>query len=46
MLANVPVVYLGEQVMRRVPARLMRWVACALFCVLGVMTLLSDGLSW
>ena len=46
MLANVPVVYLGEQVMRRVPARLMRWAACVLFCVLGVMTLLSDGLSW
>lgn len=46
MLANVPVVYLGEQVMRRVPACLMRWAACALFCVLGVMTLLSDGLSW
>ena len=46
MLANVPVVYLGEQVMRRVPARLMRWAPCALFCVLGVMTLLSDGLSW
>lgn len=46
MLANVPVVYLGEQVMRRVPARLMRWAACTLFCVLGVMTLLSDGLSW
>ena len=45
MLANVPVVYLGEKVMRWIPANLMRWTACVLFCALGVITLLSDDLS-
>lgn len=45
MLANVPVVYLGEKIMRRIPAHWVRWTACALFCVLGVLTLLSDGVS-
>ena len=45
MLANVPVVYLGEKIMRRIPAHWVRWAACALFCVLGVLTLLSDGVS-
>lgn len=45
MLANVPVVYLGEAVMKKVPAKAVRLCACALFCLLGVLTLAGGGIA-
>jgi len=41
MLANVPVVLLGERVTRRVPLRLVRGIAAALFAGLGLAALLG-----
>lgn len=38
MLANVPVVYCGKWIMERVPLHLARYGACALFSLLGVLT--------
>ena len=44
MLANVPAVWIGEALSRRVNMRAMRWIAAALFVVLGVLTLMAgDG---
>jgi Ca2+/H+ antiporter, TMEM165/GDT1 family len=43
MLANVPAVFLGDQVARRVSMRLVHAVAAAIFAVLGVLTLLNVG---
>ena len=45
MLANVPVVYLGEKLMRRIPARAVRIAACVLFCIMGVLTLMGAGIA-
>ncbi|MBP6344424.1 TMEM165/GDT1 family protein [Neisseriaceae bacterium CLB008] len=39
MLANVPVVYCGKWIMDRIPLYLARYGACALFCLLGALTL-------
>ena len=36
MLANVPAVYLGEELVKRVPLHVMRWIAAGLFLALGV----------
>jgi hypothetical protein len=44
MAANVPVAYCGELV-EKIPARAVRITACAVFCVLGVLTLLGGGLT-
>jgi putative Ca2+/H+ antiporter (TMEM165/GDT1 family) len=41
MVANVPVVLLGERVTRRVPLRLVRVIAAALFAALGVAALVG-----
>jgi putative Ca2+/H+ antiporter (TMEM165/GDT1 family) len=35
MLANVPAVYLGEELVKRVPLHAMRWIAAGLFLALG-----------
>lgn len=35
MLANVPAVYLGEELVKRVPLHVMRWIAAGLFLALG-----------
>ncbi|MFO1395747.1 MAG: TMEM165/GDT1 family protein [Burkholderiales bacterium] len=43
MLANVPAVLLGDAVARRVPLKLVRAVAAAVFLVLGVLTLVNAG---
>ncbi|TMH79794.1 MAG: TMEM165/GDT1 family protein [Betaproteobacteria bacterium] len=43
MLADVPAVYFGERVLRRVPARTMHRVAAASFALLGVLALLGAG---
>lgn len=43
MLANVPAVFLGEAVARKVSMRLVHGIAAGLFAVLGVLTLLNVG---
>lgn len=45
MLANVPVVFLGERIIQKVPAKAVRIAACVLFCILGVLTLLGEGIA-
>jgi Ca2+/H+ antiporter, TMEM165/GDT1 family len=45
MLANVPAVWLGETLAHRVNMKYMRWVAAALFFLLGALTLLADRLQ-
>ena len=39
MLANVPVVFLGEAITKRVPIRLVHMIAAGIFLVLGLVTL-------
>ena len=41
MLANAPVVYLGDRIMRRVPIRWVHGVSAAIFAVLGVLMILG-----
>jgi len=41
MIADVPAVWMGEALAHRVNVRWMRWVAAALFIVLGALTLLG-----
>ena len=41
MLANVPAVFLGEKLARRLPLQAVRWSAAALFILTGVVTLLG-----
>ena len=43
MIANVPAVWIGEALTRRVSMKAMRWVAAALFVVLGVLALWVPG---
>ncbi len=43
MLANVPVVCLGEGVANRIPVAIVRKVAAAVFLLLGLLTLLGSG---
>jgi putative Ca2+/H+ antiporter (TMEM165/GDT1 family) len=46
MIANVPAVFLGDRLLRRMPVRLVHGVAAALFALLGVATLLGAGASF
>ena len=41
MLANVPAVYLGERLLRRVPVKAVRRTAAAVFAVLGALAFLD-----
>jgi putative Ca2+/H+ antiporter (TMEM165/GDT1 family) len=41
MLANVPVVYLGERMTRLVPMRVVHTVSALVFAALGVLALLA-----
>lgn len=41
LIANVPAVYLGNRLLRRVPMRQLQRVAAALFAVLGALALLA-----
>lgn len=41
MIANVPAVWIGEALAHRVNMKVMRWVAAALFALLGVIALLA-----
>jgi Ca2+/H+ antiporter, TMEM165/GDT1 family len=43
MLANAPVVWLGERITRRVPLRLVHLVSAFIFTVLGLLALLGWG---
>lgn len=43
MLANVPAVYLGERVAKKVPMQLVHGIAALIFAALGVVTLLGLG---
>ena len=43
MLANVPVVLLGERIVKRVPIRLVHGISAAIFMVLGVAALIDWG---
>lgn len=45
MLANVPAVFLGQEVIRRVPLGLVRAIAAALFVAIGAW-LLAQSLGW
>jgi putative Ca2+/H+ antiporter (TMEM165/GDT1 family) len=41
MIANVPAVWMGEALAHRVNMKVMRWVAAALFILLGILALLA-----
>ena len=41
MIADVPAVYLGERILRRIPMRLLQRIAAAAFVVLGLLVLLA-----
>ncbi len=43
MLANVPAVFLGDKIAKKVSMRLVHALAAAIFAVLGVLTLLNVG---
>ena len=43
MLANAPVVWLGDRIVKRVPIRLVHGVSAAIFLVLGVVALIGWG---
>lgn len=43
MLANVPAVFLGDRIARRVSMKLVHGVAASIFAVLGVLTLFNVG---
>jgi len=43
MLANVPAVFLGERIAKKVPMTLVHGVAAAIFAVLGLLTLFDVG---
>lgn len=43
LVANVPVVYLGEWLMTKIPFKAVRITACVLFCLLGVITLVAGN---
>ena len=46
MIANVPAVWMGEALAHRVNMKAMRWVAAALFVLLGVLALVAgDGVG-
>ena len=46
LLANVPAVYFGERIARRIPLKLVHGIAAAIFAVLGVATLMGAGASF
>jgi len=43
MLANAPVVWLGERIVKRVPIKLVHGISAAIFMVLGVAALIGWG---
>ncbi len=45
MIANVPAVYLGDNIAQRMPVRLVHATAASIFAILGVATLMGAGES-
>lgn len=43
MIANVPAVLIGDRIAHRMPIRLVRTVAAAIFAILGIATLVGAG---
>ncbi len=43
MIANAPAVWLGDRMLRRVPIRLVHWIAAAIFAGLGALALVNPG---
>ena len=43
LIADVPAVFIGDKLARKVPMRLVHGIAAAIFAVLGVLTLLNVG---
>ena len=43
MLANAPVVWMGERIVRRVPIKLVHSISAAIFLVIGVVALIDWG---
>lgn len=43
MIANVPAVIVGEALAHRVPMKMVRWIAAALFAAAGIATLAGVG---
>ena len=43
MLADVPAVFLGDKIARKVNMRLVHGIAALIFALLGVLTLLNVG---
>jgi putative Ca2+/H+ antiporter (TMEM165/GDT1 family) len=41
MLANAPVVWLGEKIVRRVPIKLVHGISAAIFLVLGIVMIVG-----
>ena len=41
MIANVPAVWVGEALAQRINMKIMRWIAAALFVILGILSLLA-----
>jgi putative Ca2+/H+ antiporter (TMEM165/GDT1 family) len=43
MIANVPAVWMGEALARRMNMKVMHWIAAGLFFLLGILTLLAGA---
>jgi putative Ca2+/H+ antiporter (TMEM165/GDT1 family) len=43
MLANVPAVFLGDRIARKISMKLVHSIAAAIFCILGLLTLFNIG---
>ena len=43
MLANAPVVWLGDKLVKKVPIRLVHVISALIFLVLGVVALFATG---
>lgn len=46
MIANVPMVFLGDWLLKKLPLNIIRIAACVLFVVLGVVTLYQPMMAW
>jgi len=43
MIANVPVVYFGEKISRKIPLKVLRFITAGFFGILGILTLVNFG---
>ena len=42
LLANIPVIYLGDKIVKNLPVKTIRIAACVVFCVIGAWTVISQ----